>query len=89
MCQSISRLPQNNIQHGEDDDHANSTNVEDTVCVENVQVDWYQLWILYLVFCVRTEVKTDGTCDSSKEDHCTLETVNVHGLVEEATDREH
>jgi hypothetical protein len=89
MYQSIFRLPQNNIQDGENDDYANGTKVEYTIGVENVQVDWNQLWILYLVFCIRTQVKANGACDGSKENHCALEAVNVHGFVEEATDGEY
>ena len=68
---------------------AKGTDVENLVGVENLQVDGNQLGILNLIECVRTQVDTDSSCDSSEEDHSTLEAVDVHCGVEETTNEQY
>ena len=82
-------LPQCDVEDGQDGDNTEGTDVEHLVGLEDIQVDSHKLRVLNLIKGVRTQVETNGASDGSKEDHCALEAVNVHRLVEEATNTEY
>ena len=75
-------LPESNIENCENQDYSACTDIESTVSLEDVEVDRHALRVLYLVKSIRTEVETDGCCNSCHENHRTCNTVNCESCVE-------